>query len=309
MVATKFWTQNLIEMRKMGFIVDKVSEDSFYENLLLGLPNLLEKSPFVSNLNLQRISGVRQSDIRQWENNNSTVLSEDLRCFYSSTNGFLYTYDFSYDYNSDETARVKRQGRIEINPLNDLIRIYGYETKNTAMIEPAGNKYKLSLSRDSKVFDLHSVDEHAKVVIVYLNNYSNPTVWLYNSSMAFSYLAEDFTTYFRMCIAHLGIPCWQYIVTREGLSDWAKEIFLLLAPGVLYADRNLVEIPTYNIGNVNNTIDPSIFVTQPTFVAKEKPVIQPAAQQPKEIKDKKSKAVSRRHISFRSGKSLVESKK
>ncbi|CAH1999061.1 unnamed protein product [Acanthoscelides obtectus] len=293
----------------MGFIVDKVSEDSFYENLLLGLPKLLEKSPFVSNLNLTRLNGVRQSDIRQWENNNSTILSEDLRCFYSSTNGFLYTYDFSYDYNADEGARIKHQGRIEINPLSDLVRIYGYETKNTAMIEPFGNTYKLSLSRDSKVFDLHIIDEHAKVVIVYLNNYSNPTVWLYSSSMAFSYLAEDFTTYFRMCIAHLGIPCWQYIVTREGLSDWAREIFLLLAPGVLYEDRNLIEVNTYNLGNVTNTIDPSIFLTQPSLAAKEKPVIQPAAQQPKEAKDKKGKAVGRRHISFRTGKSFMESKK
>lgn len=45
--------------RDMGFVVDKVSEDSFYENLLLGLSRVLEKSPCVSKVTLKRIPGVR----------------------------------------------------------------------------------------------------------------------------------------------------------------------------------------------------------------------------------------------------------
>lgn len=45
--------------RKMGFMVDKVSEDSFYENLLLGVSKVLEKNPCISKLTLKRLSGVR----------------------------------------------------------------------------------------------------------------------------------------------------------------------------------------------------------------------------------------------------------
>lgn len=245
----------------MGFVVDKVSEDSFYENLLLGLSKVLEKSPCVSNLSLKRVAGIRQMDIRTWEHNNGVILPEDLRSFYSSTNGFLYQYNFSYDHNSSEDHRVVRKGKIEINPLNDLTRIYGYETKNVEQIQQIGNKFKLHLSRESKVFELSTVDDKSKVVLVYINSYSIPSIWFYSSGMSFYYLAEDFTTYFRMCLAHLGIPCWQYVCTKDGLPEWSREIFLLIAPGVLIEDNNLIDYPKYNTSQYNK-IDPNIFITQ-----------------------------------------------
>lgn len=273
--------------RKMGFVVDKVSEDSFYENLLLGLSKVLEKSPCISNISLKRFPGVRQIDIRAWEHNNSVILPEDLRAFYSSTNGFLYTYEFSYDYNSTENAdTLIREGSIKINGLNEIERIYGYETKNIAQIEQYGKNYVLVLSRESKVFELAAVDNYAKVVLVYVNSYCIPSIWLYSSPMSFSYLAEDFTTYFRMCLAHLGIPCWQYIVSREGLPEWSKEIFQLIAPGVLNEDRNLVEYPKYNPDDMNK-IDPNIFVITTSNTATDRNTTLQTTQQ--KNKEKKTK--------------------
>lgn len=253
---------NAVCFRKMGFVVDKVSEDSFYENLLLGLCKVLEKTTCVSNLSLKRVSGIRQMDIRTWEHNNGIILPEDLRAFFSSTNGFLYTYDFSYDYTtSDDGNKLIRKGKIEINPLNDLVRVYGYETKNVEQIHKTGNTFKLHLSRESKVFELSTIDENAKVVLVYINSYSIPNIWMYNSGMSFYYLAEDFTTYFRMSLAHLGIPCWQYVFSKEGLPEWSREMFQLIAPGILPEDRNLIEYPKYTTTQYNK-IDPNIFVTQ-----------------------------------------------
>ncbi|KAJ8927875.1 hypothetical protein NQ314_019619 [Rhamnusium bicolor] len=288
-------------MRKnMGFAVDKVSEDSFYENLLLGISKVLEKSPCVSNVSLKRFSGVRQIDIRAWEHNNGVILPEDLRAFYSSTNGFLYTYDFSYDYSTpDDGIILTREGKIEINPIEGLIRTFGYETKNVAQIERFGAKYKLVLSRESKIFELISVDELAKVVLVYINSYSIPSIWLYSSPMSFNYLAEDFTTYFRMCIAHLGIPCWQYAVSKEGVPEWSKEIFQLIAPGVLNEDRNLVDFPKFNLDDVNK-IDPNIFVMQAS-VGNDRVATLQAIQQNKS-KEKKAKIIPKRHISGKPSK-------
>ncbi|CAG9818469.1 unnamed protein product [Phaedon cochleariae] len=284
---------------KMGFVVDKVSEDSFYENLLLGLSKVLERSPCVSNLSLKRIPGVRQMEIRSWEHNNGIILPEDLRAFYSSTNGFLYTYDFSYDYTStEEGKRFTRQGKIEVNPLSELIRTYGYETKNVSQIEKTGTKYKLTLSRDSQVYELCTVDENAKVVLVYINSYSIPSVWLYTNSMTFNRLSEDFTTYMRMCIAHLGIPCWQYTVAREGLPDWAREMFVLLAPGVLREDQNLIETPKFDV-DVLNRIDANIFSLH--SVSNDRGAVVKAVQQDKSAKEKK-KIVPRRHMSAKAGK-------
>ncbi|CAG9771009.1 unnamed protein product [Ceutorhynchus assimilis] len=247
----------------MGFVVDKVSEDSFYENLLLGVSKVLDKSPCVSKMCLKRLSGVRQVDIRAWEHNNGVILPEDLRSFYSSTNGFLFTYEFSYDYHASEADKDFRVGVIQINPVNDLARTFGYETKNSAHVECIKKKYSLSLSRESKVFELANVDENGKVVLVYPTNYSIPTIWFYSGQMHFGYLAEDFTTYFRMCIAHLGIPCWQYIFSKEGIPECSKEIFNLIAPGILTEERNLVDSHSYKYTiEHTNKIDPNIFNVQ-----------------------------------------------
>lgn len=105
-----FQLKNLdnVPFRNMGFVVDKVSEDSFYENLLLGLSKVLERSPYVSNLNMNRFQGLRQIEIRNWEHNNAINLPENLKAFYNSSNGFLYTYEFSYQDDSQEGGRVLR---------------------------------------------------------------------------------------------------------------------------------------------------------------------------------------------------------
>ncbi|KAJ8954083.1 hypothetical protein NQ318_004388 [Aromia moschata] len=292
----------------MGFVVDKVSEDSFYENLLLGISKVLEKSPCVSNLYLKRFHGVRQIDIRSWEHNNGVILPEDLRAFYSSTNGFSYTYDFSYDYKSTKEAEcVIREGKIEINPINELNRTFGYETKNVAQIEQFGKSYKLALSRESKVFELNAVNEFAKVVLVYINSYSIPSVWLYSSPMSFNYLAEDFTTYFRMCVAHLGIPCWQYVVSKEGLPEWSREIFQLIAPGVLNEDRNLIDVPKYDLDNCNK-IDPNVFAIQPSQNSSRNERNAPL-QAVQQNKDRKARPASKKHCAGRDDKKITSVKK
>ncbi|KAJ8979570.1 hypothetical protein NQ317_019145 [Molorchus minor] len=167
-----------------------------------------------------------------------------------------------------------------------------------AQIEQTGKKYKLVLSRESKVFELNPVNEYAKVVLVYINSYSVPSIWLYSSSMIFNYLAEDFTTYFRMCIAHLGVPCWQYIVTKEGIPEWNREMIQLIAPGILGEDRNLVEMPRYNLDD-GNKIDPNIFIIQSSLNYSRNQDSSPMLQavQQNKIKEKKTKPTPKRHVS------------
>ncbi|KAG5861207.1 hypothetical protein JTB14_020341 [Gonioctena quinquepunctata] len=77
--------------------------------------------------------------------------------------------------------------------------------------------------------------------------------------MTFNLVAEDFAIYFRMCIAHLGIPSWQYIVSKEVSPEWTR-MFLLIAPGPA-EDRVLIEVPQINLDDVNK-IDVNIFATQ-----------------------------------------------
>ncbi|XP_066156817.1 tubulin polyglutamylase complex subunit 2 isoform X3 [Euwallacea fornicatus] len=296
----------------MGFVVDKVSEDSFYENLLLGLSKVLERNPCVSKLILRRISGVRQADIRAWEHNNGVILPEDLRSFFSSTNGFLFTYEFSYDYRSpSDEEKDFRLGSIQINALTDLTRIFGYETKNSAQVQSTGKTWTLTLSRESKVFELANVDENVNVVLVYPTSYSAPTIWFYCSGQKqFTFLADDFTTYFRMCIAHLGIPSWQYAYSKEGVPEWSREMFNVIAPGILVDDRNLLDAHSYKycIENVNK-VDSNIFTMAQSGsnVAVPAERVQSNVRQPdvRSMRERqKVKTVPRRAVSCKNKKSV-----
>lgn len=149
------------------------------------------------------------------------------------------------------------------------------------------------------------MDEHSKVVLVYPTTYSGPTIWFYSGQMHFTYLAEDFTTYFRMCLAHLGIPCWQYAFAKEGIPEWTREMFNLLAPGVLSEDRNLVEI--YKPSERLNKIDPGIFSAVqncPNLPAPlERVQNNPKQMENKGVKEKpKAKTMPRRAMSCKSKK-------
>ena len=78
----------------MSFFVDVVTEDSFYENLTLGVTKILENIPCVKNVQLERRSGCDRTIISNWEQRHCCLLTEDLRNFYMSTDGFLLTWNF-----------------------------------------------------------------------------------------------------------------------------------------------------------------------------------------------------------------------
>lgn len=103
----------------MDFVVDRVSEDSYYENLLLGLPKILgqyltseilkyiyfvsisEDFPCVSETYLNRSLPVQHNIICNWEQKYSVLLPEDLRSFYGSTDGLFFSYKYNMAGTSD----------------------------------------------------------------------------------------------------------------------------------------------------------------------------------------------------------------
>lgn len=72
----------------MSFFVDVVTEDSFYENLTLGVVKILEAVPYVNNVRIERRNGCEESAIVNWEQRHCCALPEDLRNFYASIDGF-----------------------------------------------------------------------------------------------------------------------------------------------------------------------------------------------------------------------------
>ncbi|KAK9881430.1 hypothetical protein WA026_016316 [Henosepilachna vigintioctopunctata] len=242
---------------KMVFLVDKVTEDSFYENLLLGLPRILDKLPIVQGYKLQRNSPATKVEVKHWENTYRLSLPQDLRDLYLSCNGILLTYVFFYEpTNREENACNEIHAKIEVNPINALnLIVEGYEVKNIPRIYHDGYIYKLELSSESRIFELSKHDTY-RVVLVYADPKSSPTIWIWFGTM-FYFIANDLTTYLKMAIAHLGVPYWQFIFTPMGLPGRSREMLNVLAPGILHEDYSM--IPITDNTNDFNKIYPDIF--------------------------------------------------
>ena len=78
---------------KMSFFVDNVTEDSFYENLTLGVVKILENSSCVKNVQVDMRSACERTAISTWEQKHCCSLPEEIRNFYSSIDGFLLTWN------------------------------------------------------------------------------------------------------------------------------------------------------------------------------------------------------------------------
>ncbi|VVD03653.1 unnamed protein product [Leptidea sinapis] len=228
----------------MSFCVDLVSEDSFYENITLGVTKLLESDPRISNVAVERRGPCDRVAISNWEQRHSTALPEDLRNFYLSTDGFLLTWHYKY------SGKVNSLNELYLSPsLKDLLDFS--LTRPTAGTRPI-------LNTKSKIFELDTCRNIGKVCLVYTNGCWS--VWLATRDGTWGWLADTFTQYFRMALVHLGLPTWQAAFANLPLIPWAEQLFLLLAPHLL--ERNEPEssvIVTADAGF--NHIDPNIFKT------------------------------------------------
>lgn len=113
------------------------------------------------------------------------------------------------------------------------------------------------LNSRSKIFEISNICDVAKVCLVYESLESiNPKIYLLEVlANRWQYLADSFTEYHRMCIAHLGLPYWELcFATTCKLPSWAEQLFLLIAPHLL--ERNemqrcrilppIIDHPSYN---------------------------------------------------------------
>lgn len=252
----------------MEFLVDKVYEDSFYANALLGLPKVLDKYRRVGvrGRQLTRFPPALHGDIATWEQKHGVLLPEDLRTFYQSSDGFLFQWTYNFGKEKVDTVCA-----VHVNNLQDLVQVYGYETSAEACVNMDKERFELRLTLNSKIFCLSYVESWGKVVLVYLNTRYSPTVWLLSARNVFYFLADNFTTYFRMAIAHLGIPYWQFNFTPIPMPPWAQTMFRLLAPHLLPGGKSVELTRKSREGKYEdeflavplNKLDPNVFKGQP----------------------------------------------
>ncbi|XP_047118479.1 tubulin polyglutamylase complex subunit 2 [Schistocerca piceifrons] len=218
----------------MAFVVDVVSEDSFYENLTLGLIRLLESRPGVKDVSLERRLPCERALLGAWEQRHCCALPADLRHFYASTDGFLLSWSYEY------AGEVLPLGWLGVNALAELRRLTGVrcaddcpqlpglDTAASAATGSAKDQQRTtpSFTARCKVFEVSGVRGGGKVCLVFPEGH----IWLLDRSFQWHHLADSFSAYFRMMLVHQGLPQWQLRFTTMGLTPWAEQMMVLVAP-------------------------------------------------------------------------------
>ncbi|KAL5284256.1 TPGS2 family protein [Megaselia abdita] len=247
------------------------SEDAFFENLTMGLTKTLANVPRITNINIEKRPPCEKAQIANWEQRHCVYLPEDMKKFYMSTDGFVFHW--CYQYASNDSRKV---GNINIPHLVQIILLR--DNIDTSVLENSKQPNNgPNLTPKSKIFELNIVSEAAKVCFVYENSgVQNPKIYLlelssFNSltnvfSVKWQFLADSFSEYLRMAIAHLGLPYWELCFSSIGLPSWAEQLFLLLAPHLLDDPNNSTRrgktIKSFT-EHPYNTLDPNIFRVRP----------------------------------------------
>ncbi|KYM93184.1 Tubulin polyglutamylase complex subunit 2 [Atta colombica] len=253
----------------MSFCVDIVTEDSFYENLTLGVVKILENSPCVRNVRVERRNGCESGAITNWEQRHCCTLPEDIRNFYVSIDGFLLQWNF------DIAGEEFSIGRMEIGGLSSLKRYVSKDRQTGPSIQESteiqmGNVIAEDTifsgdSRDCKFFEIGQCfpgSENGKIYLAYCSKQEqdSPSICLHRGS-GWYHLADNFTIYFRMMLAHLGLPLWQCCVAGLPLPTWIEQAYFLVGPHLLPSTIEPTETVSASLWNNGpiNILDPAIF--------------------------------------------------
>ncbi|XP_012142172.1 tubulin polyglutamylase complex subunit 2 [Megachile rotundata] len=274
----------------MSFYVDIVTEDSFYENLTLGVVKILENLPYIKNVRIDRRNGCESTTITNWEQRHCCVLPEDVKNFYASIDGFLL------QWNLEIAGEEFSVGRMEVGTFSSLKRYTNIkerptdssskrdvsssssvdsEKAETEVISSSATDVENSASvllegsgaHGCKMFEIAQCfpeSGKAKVYLVYRMKAEQeaPSIWLHREEAnRWYHLADSFIVYFRMMLVHLGLPLWQCCVAGVSLPTWVEQVYFLVGPHLLPSIIEPTETISTSMWNMGptNAIDPAIF--------------------------------------------------
>ncbi|KAF3426492.1 hypothetical protein E2986_00443 [Frieseomelitta varia] len=266
----------------MSFFVDIVTEDSFYENLTLGVVKILESFLYVKNVRVERRNGCETTAITSWEQRHCCTLPEDVKNFYASIDGFLLQWNLEiageefpvgcmeigtlsslkrYSNKDHQTDSSKQELDNDTHKLNEITASSITDFENPNSINLQGNDH------GCKMFEIASCFPESGMAKVYLlyrmkQEEESPTIWLHREDTnRWYHLANNFTVYFRMMLVHLGLPLWQCCVSGLSLPPWVEQVYFLVGPHLLPSAVEPTETISTSMWNngPTNVIDPTIF--------------------------------------------------
>jgi tubulin polyglutamylase complex subunit 2 len=211
----------------------KPNDDAFYENLTLGLIKVLSNIPRITNINYDKRNPAERNSVNAWESRHNVNLPVDMKSFYLCTDGFCLFWSYEYSVND-----IKRVGKIHIPHLiqitlvRESLESIMNAPGNQAPVKPTNSSAAaandsippLKLTTKSKIFELSTILEVAKVVMLYEMPESCPKIYLLEmETLKLQFLADTFSEYLRMAIAHLGLPYWELCFsTCCSLPTWTQ---------------------------------------------------------------------------------------
>ncbi|XP_065354071.1 tubulin polyglutamylase complex subunit 2 [Cloeon dipterum] len=250
-------------------------QNFFTESLTLGLVKLLEETPGVQGVEMTRYNPCDRMVLTSWEQRYNCTLPKDLKNFYFASDGFKLIWNYEY------SGEVLPIGNMKISKVSELRRIGGFKPQEDAdvltpldveMCQRQRTNFRHpvpNIGSKCKLFELDGCQGLGKVCLVYQQPHprkdimpgdpslvEQPTIWLLDRCFDWHFIADDFTTYFRMMLVHKGLPQWQFKFTPIGLTPWAEQFFALLAPHFL---QSAAQDTANNWDSTCNLLDPAIF--------------------------------------------------
>ncbi|XP_067887703.1 tubulin polyglutamylase complex subunit 2 isoform X1 [Heterodontus francisci] len=212
------------------------------DRLTLGVTRILESRPGVTEVRYVEKEPAERHMIISWEQKNCCLLPEDLRNFYQMTDGFLMTWSIKFDGNNMQL------GTMVINSISMLCRLGTtsiYSLPNAPTLDDLDNDTddegkeepleKPHFNLQCRIFELDCCNGNGKVCLVYKNIQSgvvssHAEIWFLDRALYWHFLTDTFTAYYRLMLVHLGLPQWQYALTKYGVSPQAKQWFNMYKP-------------------------------------------------------------------------------
>lgn len=227
-------------------------KDFFLDNTLSNVPEAL--SAFgISESYETFYEGVTSLQVISWEWQHCVQLPKDLKNFYKTTNGYLYTWTGK----TDLPKYPMLSGKIEINDLGNLIEIKGFVRRAQTQYKMTGLVVKqIEISEDWKIFALCSI-KGGMVVLAYMKGILEPIILVCTQFLELFYLAKDFTTYMELATYYMGISEWELMYTSQGAPDHTILLFSTLKPQILaYTNKSNIyqEIIKNSLKNIVNIV-------------------------------------------------------
>lgn len=193
------------------------------------ISNKIDQIQRINNINYDKRYPAERNSVNAWETRHNVSLPSDMKAFFLCTDGFCLFW--SYEYSATDNKRVGKihiPHLIQITLIRENLESIMAANQNTCKSSSSASANDaiptLNLTPKSKIFELSTILDVAKVVMIYEVPETNVMkIYLLElESLKLQFLADTFSEYLRMSIAHLGLPYWELCFSSCTLPPWTQ---------------------------------------------------------------------------------------